>query len=245
MKRTYTITMFLSICVCLLSTNSLDAQNMIQNPGFETGIAAPWVSGNDGSVTVVEEPYEGNYAAFGNVEQYIDLEAGVNYTYSCYVKTSTPDINVWIGIRDMVGAALVSNYQFSHTEYDLATIEFTAPSTGSHRFWVWGQGGSQYHSDNFLLLKEGTTGIFDREVESDKIKISSNNEGVVIDVEQPIQEARLTIHDLSGKEIYTQAISNGNTQVHKSEFSSGSGVFVVSVTTENTRNTSKIGIANY
>ena len=131
--------------------------NLLQNPSFETGNSNFWTRGNgSGPVTIIQDAQDGVYAAQGNVEQLVDLEEGVNYTLTCYVKNLTPDKEVWVGIRDMVKGELVTNYLFSNTTYEKVTIDFTSTSTGSHRFWVWGGGGTEYYSDNFVLLKEGT-----------------------------------------------------------------------------------------
>ncbi|MDQ1097483.1 MULTISPECIES: carbohydrate binding domain-containing protein [Chryseobacterium] len=91
MKKIFTL---LSIAGSLLFTN---AQNLVQNPGFETGTLAPWAAGWNTSYTaptVVSDAHTGTYGANYNATattgffQNINVTAGVQYTLSFWFKVS-------------------------------------------------------------------------------------------------------------------------------------------------------------
>ena len=144
MKKFYTLTLTLFLGVFLFtSVNVMGQTNLLVNPGFETGLAAPWVVQGTNpididSVTV----HSGNYAAHGNVEQYIDLTAGKTYIVKCWAYTTTTNINTWVGVRDLgqTGAAglVARSNPLDSAGYQYIQLEFTAATTGSHRFWCWG-----------------------------------------------------------------------------------------------------------
>ncbi len=225
MKKIYA---FYTACLVVLFSFSLTGQNLLINPSFESGILAPWTPGNNNVVTIVADAQSGDFAANGNIEQIVKMEAGKNYTYSCYVKTSTPDINVWIGVKDLVGDALVKNFKFDWTDYGLATIDFEAPSSGDHRFWVWGQGDADYTSDNFVLLLEGTTtNLFDVDA-GEQIIINTQNSGVMVQLGTYIQDAQISVHDMSGRIVYQADGIQGDNFINENTFAT-SGTYVVAV----------------
>ena len=219
---------FYTACLVVLFSMNLTGQNMLLNPSFESGILAPWTAGNNNIVEIVADAQSGDFAANGNIEQIVSMEAGKNYTYSCYVKTSTPDINVWIGVKDLVGDKLVKNFKFDWTDYQLATIDFEAPSSGEHRFWVWGQGDANYTSDNFVLLLEGTTtNLFDVDA-GEQIIINTQNNGVMVQLGTYIQDAQISVHDMSGRVVYQADGIQGDNFIDESAFAT-SGAYVVAV----------------
>lgn len=234
MEKIYKLSLFTLCCAFLCCTLPLNGQNLLENPDFESGELAPWV----GSPTLVEDAQNGSWAATGNLEQFVNLTGGVNYTLTVYAKNATPDLNVWVGITGDDG--LVKNHLFQNTDYEKQTVDFSPPTDGSYKIWVWGVNGTAYTSDNFVLLAEGTTSVFDNE-ETAKIDIRNNVEGIMIDMDQSIRDAKVLVYDLSGQMIYQRALATGNTLIHTNEWAL-SGIYVVSVQTSRAVKTEKVFI---
>ncbi len=234
------------VAIMLVGAANLSAQNLLGNPSFETGVLAPWVAGNMNVVTIEDDAQSGNFAARGNIEQFVDLEVGANYTYTAYAKCLFDcDVNKWIGIRDEARDFPATNFNFStFNEYGLCTVQFTAQGTGatnSYKIWVFGQGeDDSYITDNTLLLKEGTTSVYDEE-EAKKIQIHNFQGGVKVSIEDFANDARIDIHDLSGQLMYRKMAANGDVVLSNSEFRA-SGMYVVSVHTSKTRKVGKVMI---
>lgn len=243
MNKIYKNSILFLTCVCLFSAANLTAQNLLINPSFETGELVPWTAGNGNIVNIIEGGTDGMYAADGNIEQIVSLEAGKMYTWTTQVRCdSACDKNMWIGIKDLVGDALVTNFNFnSHTDFAEAKIEFEAPSTGNHRFWVWGVAETQYTSDQHLLLAEGTTDITEVEAELNKIEITNNPEGVRVRIDESIDDASIEIYNLTGQMIY-RGKASGDTLINNSEFSA-TGIYVVSVRTDIALKSEKVAIS--
>ena len=234
-----------TLAVCLFCTASLTAQNLLINPSFETGEIVPWTFGNgDTTVMLLEDATQGMYGCRGNIEQLVQVTAGVTYTYSADVKCLAGcGENMWIGIKDVTGDAFVANSSFTDVvAYEERTITFTAGTTGTHRFWVFGQGDADYISDNFLLLAEGTTDVTEVEAELNKIEITNNAEGVMVSIDESINDATIEIYNIAGQEIYRGQALNGTTLINKSEFST-TGIYVVSVRTDKALKSEKVSIS--
>lgn len=228
MEKIYITIKLILVGALILSGTSITAQNLLKNPSFESGVLAPWVAGNNNTVNIVEDPQDGSYAANGNIEQIVSLEEGKEYTFTGYVRNHTPDLNVWAGIRDMVSEALVQNFLITSSDYEQATITFTAVATGDHRFWVWGGAGTDYTSDNFLLLEAGTTNTTELEL-SEQIHISNTQNGIAVKIDNNVKNGIITVLDLSGKTIINRNVVEGMTFIDNSEFSV-SGIYIVKVT---------------
>jgi len=243
MNKLYKKLIFIFVCTLILSTYKLSAQNLILNPGFETGLLVPWTAGNGNTVNIVNDAQEGMWAANGNIEQIVKLEEGVKYTWTCQVKClGGCDKNMWIGVKDLVADALVTNFLFSDfSEYGEAKIEFTASSTGDHRFWVWGVAETNYISDNHVLLKEFTTSLTGTREETNKIQITSKFGGIKVNIEHSIKNAVIDIHDLSGKLVYRKKVTNGDVLINKNEFNAN-GIYIVAVVADQVYKVSKVAI---
>lgn len=246
MNKVYKKMMLSMICLALLGAVNLNAQNLLGNGSFETGELAPWTAGNNNTVNIIEDAHDGMYAAQGNIEQLVQVEAGTEYTYTAMVKClgSCGTDPMWIGIKDVTGDMFVANFGFTdQTEYSLASITFTAGTTGTHRFWVFGQGAADYVADSLVLLAEGTTLVSndDLEPESNKIQITNSLESVKITIDDSIREANVQVHDISGKLIYDNTIGNGTSYINNSEFKA-TGIYVVSVRNKNTLKVEQISI---
>ena len=241
MKRIYTKIKFILICAVFFSATNLIGQNLLLNPSFESGVPAPWEIADD-AFLVDEGAQHGTYALDGNIEQYIDLEANTEYTYTIYVKNLTPDIKVWSGIKNIVDDLPAVNYGIFSTDYELATITITSGSAGSYRFWVWGQGGSHYISDNAVLLKAGTTvGTTDAELE-ENIHISNSQDGIVVKIDSDINNASISVFDLSGRKVMSTVANQGTTIIENREFTT-SGIYVVTVQADRAIKSDKVVIA--
>ena len=219
--------------------------NLIINPSFETGTLDPWIAGNGNTVNLIDGAQEGDFAAQGNVEQIVNLEEGVSYVWTTQVKCLAGcDLNMWIGIRDLVGEALVTNFRFSDfSEFTEVKIEFTAVSTGEHRFWVWGVDGTDYVSDNHVLRRIGviegeTTSTYEIGEDTNKIEIINYNYGLMINVDQELDNAHIFAHDLAGRMVFNRPV-NGQLFIDKSNFNA-TGIYIISVRAGNAIKTQKV-----
>ena len=225
MKKLYTLT--LSVLVFVATT--VTGQNMLTNSGFETGMGAPWVTGGTNPISIDSVTvYEGTYASIGNVEQYIDLVADTNYVLQCWAYNTTPNISTWVGIRDVTpGGALVQNFALDSAGYQYVKIEFTAPSTGSHRFWCWGQANSVYHTDSWVLLKEGTTLTNTNRIDhTDKIQILNQPNQVTVNIEDLTDNAIINVYSINGQLVHTTTTTSNRTIIENSAFGASGSYFV-------------------
>lgn len=115
----------------------VDPDELVQNPGFETGSVAPWggykngVIANGGNVA----PFEGNFS--GRVENgdgsfftIVNVEAGKTYTLSYYSKwADNPPNAAFPVIRNNNGNEILFRTDGTpvSTEWEQTTYEFTVP----------------------------------------------------------------------------------------------------------------------
>jgi len=125
--RSFVITTFL---LSFLFNNSL-SQNLIKNPGFESGTLSPyWPSWSASSAVIIDNSnaIEGNYCAkLGNGDVYlyqpVNLEPNRTYTMKASIKTASGDV-VYFGVSDVwnsAGAYIVYNDK----NYKTASLSFT------------------------------------------------------------------------------------------------------------------------
>lgn len=215
----------------LFTSGTVMGQNLLVNPGFETGDGTPWVSGVTDPITVeTGTVHAGTYAAHGNVEQYIDLVKDSSYVLMCWAYNTTPTINTWVGVRDLglTGpAGLVARSEpLDSAGYEFVKLEFTALTTGSHRFWCWGLAMSDYWSDSWVLLKKGTSLTSIDLPKSDKIEILNQPNQVMINIEEFRQEATINVYELTGKLIHTEMTTNARTILDSNTFGKSGSYFV-------------------
>ena len=243
MKKIYKNSILILLGAFLFCINTVTAQNLMQNSGFESGLITPWVLGGQNNGVVIEDPFEGTYAAKGHLEYYLSgFEEGVFYTWTAQTKclAECSEKNMFIGVKDLV-ADTVTNFNFTlHTDYAEATVIFRG-GVGEHRFFQWGQNAGEYVTDNHLLLKEGTTSTDEFEIEANKILILTNGEGVLLSIDPSIEEADVFIHDISGKLILNTQVGNGMTTIPNSKFST-TGIYPISVRTDKTIKIGKVFI---
>ena len=240
MKRCYFQFIAFTICLSILSSFSLHSQNLLSNPGFESGELAPWFGDNNNVVTIDTAAAEGQYAAIGNAAQNVDLEEGVQYELRCMAKiiSFTGDEKVWIGVRGPT--ALVQNARIFELDWENMAIDFTAPETGTYKIWIWGQGSSSYASDGWTLVVKGTSSVNTQEAR-DKIKISNTLNGVSIDMFNISDKAEILIHDFSGRMIQ-RASTYQSHFIDKSVFPTA-GIYLVSVKTGKLHRVEKVAIS--
>lgn len=247
MKKLYTLVTALCLGAFLFMSSNLTAQNLLVNPGFETGLAAPWVVQGTTPISIDSVTvHSGTYAAHGNVEQYIDLVAGKKYHLVCWAYTTTPNINTWVGVKDLSpGGPLVGRSDaLDSAGYQYIYLELDVINSASHRFWCWGQDGSDYYSDSWVLWEDGTdpmtsTTTIDKD---DKIKIYNDpTVGVSINFEDTYLDATINVMDMTGKVIYSRNATDAQTVISNDEFDA-TGIYVIQVKTDKVRATRKVVI---
>ncbi len=241
MKKFYFHLIVLFVCGFTACSFSVNGQNLLGNPGFESGELSPWFGDNGNTVTLDTAAADGQFAAIGNAAQNVDLEAGVQYELRCKAKiiSVTGEEKVWIGVRGPT--ALVQNARIFETDWEDMAIDFTAPENGTYKIWIWGQGSSSYASDAWTLVVKGTTSVNNREAQ-DKIKITNTYEGVAINMTNLLSEATILVHDFSGRLVYRANTTKTNL-IKRGDFPT-SGIYVVSVITNALHRVEKVAIMN-
>ncbi len=243
MKKIYNLVTVLFTLGCLMFASSMMGQNLLGNPGFETGELAPWFGDNNNIVNIVTDAAVGEYAAEGNAAQNVDLEEGVEYELRCKAKIISvgADEKVWIGVRGPT--ALVKNSQIFEMDWEDMSIDFAAPETGTHKIWIWGQGTSSYASDGWTLVVKGTSSVNDQEAK-DKIKIINGAGGVSINTTNVLSDVKIMVHDFAGRQVYQATTSQSNTLIERAVFPT-SGMYVVSVMTDKIHRVEKVAMMGY
>ncbi|WNJ20574.1 T9SS type A sorting domain-containing protein [Pontibacter sp. G13] len=229
MKKVYDLLTAFFVCACLMSFSSVSGQNLLSNPGFETGALAPWFGDNGSIVTIVEDTIEGSYAAVGNAAQEVALTQGVNYELRCKARiiAAESDQRVWVGVRGPSG--LVQNTELFETTWEDMAIDFTAPETGTFKVWIWGQGSSSYTSDAWTLVVEGTSPTTSIDLEARKyIKILNHVDAISVDMPQLTGAAKIIVRDITGKEVFTTESNQNLVRIDAAQLPAA-GMYIVSV----------------
>ena len=231
-----------------IDSSNLIVNNLLINPDFEGETLSPW---NDNTTNTAmldtADVQNGNQAARGHLEQIVSLEQGESYVWTAQVKCADGcENNMWIGIRDLVAGALVTNFNFKDfNEYAEAKIEFTSNSTGDHRFFVFGQNDANYLSDNHVLVKVGdefTSSTYETGTDAEKIEITNYNHGLMVNVDQTLENGYIFAHDLAGRTVYNSPV-NGQLFIDKSNFNT-TGIYIISVRAGNAIKTQKVFMKN-
>ncbi len=231
-----------------IDSSNLIVNNLLINPDFEDETLSPWNDGTSNTAMIeTEDVQNGEQAALGHLEQIVALEAGESYVWTAQVKcVSGCENGMWIGIRDLIAEALVTNFRFSDfSEYMEAKIEFEATSTGDHRFFVFGQNDAVYLSDNHVLVKVGDEFIsstYEIGTDADKIEITNYQDGLMVNIDPTLRDAHFFAHDLAGKMVDNSPV-NGQTFITKSRFNA-TGIYIISVRAGNAIKTQKVFIKN-
>src|SRR5665213_95096 len=120
---------------------TVHAQNLVQNPGFETGDFPPWVLSGDTSFTSVSSanPHTGIYTAQlgpsssdGFLDQTIPTTIGQNYTVDFWLSngfSGTNDFSASFG--GVTVLSLTNASAFGYTEYTM-NVAATSSSSDMH-----------------------------------------------------------------------------------------------------------------
>ena len=145
----------LRICLLLFLTTICGArngysQNLISNPGFESGSIIPWdIWVGDNSASVIVEAgnqFKGNYCAkMGGKSVYLYqsflLEPNSTYKISAHIKTQQGQV-VYLGAKGFGGAEV--SVAFSDTQYKSDSLVFTTGNNQDNntQIFIWKPDGS-------------------------------------------------------------------------------------------------------
>ena len=184
-------------CLLFFSVTSMDAQNLVVNPGFETSTsttAAPWLTyGNMGYSTVA--PYAGTKSVwFGSsdtgvaaVKQIITgLQPNTRYTATAmYFFSAVGSVTATFGVRNYLTSS-TGDTNLSLTPVlpwtATSTVTFTTGAT-STQAEIYARmelqtAGITAKFDNFSLVLDQTTGL---EKSAVKNNVYSNNSSIVVE----------------------------------------------------------------
>ena len=243
MKKFYNLVTVFFTLGCLMCTCSLTGQNLLMNPGFETGEFDPWFDDNGNGINISTDAAVGEFAAVGNVAQFVNLDEGVEYELRCKAKIISAGAGerVWVGVTPSSG--FLTNFEIFSMDWEDVAIDFTAPESGDTKFWIWGQGSSSYATDAWTLVVKGTSSVNDQEAK-DKIKIINRADGVSVNLTNVLGNAKIMVHDFAGRQLYNASTSQGNTLIEKAVFPT-SGMYVVSVLTDELHRVEKVAMMGY
>jgi hypothetical protein len=247
MKKVFTI---LSITASLVFAT---AQNLVQNPGFETGTLAPWAAGWNTSYTapsVITDTHTGafgaNYAATATTGFYqnVNVTAGQQYTLSFWFKISGTGNGgrIWSNFLDAGdnpinlvsnpdNDPLKTNNQFlpKSTTWQQKVIAFTAPANVNRlQLHLRAYSNSNVSFDDFSLTT-GTLAI--GEVTASKYRLVKNtwvkNDGITFGA----QAKDVKIYNLYGQVVKTASVRE-NEILNVSELQKGNYIITGIVNNE-------------
>ena len=156
---------FLYIILGLFTVNYLFAQNLVKNPGYESGSLSPywdvWPK-NVNPVVVIDtvNVFSGNFSAkLGNDEVYlyqpVNLEPNTTYTVSATIKSDSGD-SILFGVGNVYSSGGSTRY-FSNTNYETQTWSFTTDESPGNdpNIYIWKEVGAGIaRIDSVVLIKE-------------------------------------------------------------------------------------------
>lgn len=160
----------LRICLLVILTSICGiinsySQNLISNPGFESGSILPWdiwVGDNNASAfPEAGNQFSGNYCAKLNgksvfLYQSFSLEPNRKYKISAYIKVQQGQL-AYLGAKGFGGTEV--NVVFSNTQYKWDSLVFTTGSNpgNSTQIFIWKPDGTgSVWVDNVTLLADET-----------------------------------------------------------------------------------------
>jgi hypothetical protein len=163
---------FVLIVFSLLTGSHLFAQNLLKNPGFETGELSPfwgtWPAGSNSSVGIeTSHVYTGNFCATissqeGYLFQPVNLEPNTTYKISATIKTEAGDV-VYFGVKNIWGTTGVS-VVFTATDFSTDSLVFTTgdePGDNQEIYIRKGSGAGGAWMDDLKLTAETTGRLAD------------------------------------------------------------------------------------
>ncbi|NLG83884.1 MAG: hypothetical protein GX493_04590 [Firmicutes bacterium] len=131
--------------VVLERTDPVSGENLLANPGFETGSLAPWQAEWNTSLAGVETnyPYEGRYDAYLHpntfqdvaIYQMVTAPATRKYTLEAFCATNISN-DIWIGV-DVNGQEVGDTYINNDGMYQKYIIEFEATAGAKIKVWYY------------------------------------------------------------------------------------------------------------
>lgn len=156
-------TSFIVGVVFLFLSNYVLSQNLVKNPGFESGVFAPYwniwpKNDSDYAVTDNNNVYVGNFSANLSTEevylyQHVNLEPNTTYILSAAIKTESGEI-VYLGANNFDGEPVTVT--FNHTDYFTDTLYFTTgeiPEDNSSIYIYKTESTGSVWVDNISLTK--------------------------------------------------------------------------------------------
>ncbi|MFP7656149.1 carbohydrate binding domain-containing protein [Chryseobacterium proteolyticum] len=236
MRKIFTI---LSIATSLIFAN---AQNLVQNPGFETGTLAPWAAGWNTAYTAPNITADAHTGSFGanyvptattGFFQNVNITAGTQYTLSFWYKIngSGNGGRIWSNfldagdnpvnlVTDAANDPLRNNNQYlpKSAAWQQKVITFTAPANVNRlQLHLRAYSNSTVSFDDFSL----TTGtLATGEVSVSKHRLVKNtfiqNDGITFGT----QSRDVKIYNMYGQVVKTASVKE-NEVLHVSELQKG------------------------
>ena len=163
--RTFYRTIFVGSVMFLFTVVPVYAQNLVKNPGFETGALLPYWDVWPKKIIPVavietENVFSGNFCARLNGDevylyQPVNLEPNTTYTVSATIKSESGDI-ILFGIGNVYSTGGESR-NFSNTNYETQTWSFTTDESPGNdpKIYVWKEINSGVvWIDSVVLIKE-------------------------------------------------------------------------------------------
>ncbi|KAF0234677.1 MAG: hypothetical protein FD181_3638 [Prolixibacteraceae bacterium] len=161
-----------SIVMCFIALNPGLSQNLVKNPGFETGVFSPywatWTDSINSSFKIdANNAYSGNFCAELTGErvylyQPVNLEPNTTYKLSATIKTESGNLT-FLGANNFDGTQGKS-LEINNTEYKTDTLTFTTGDNpyNNPRVYIWKESGTgSVWIDNFSLVADTTGKIPD------------------------------------------------------------------------------------
>ncbi|MEY8761714.1 carbohydrate binding domain-containing protein [Chryseobacterium tongliaoense] len=247
MKKIFTI---LSLATSLVFAN---AQNLVQNPGFETGALAPWAAGWNTSYTapnVTTDPYMGTYGAnyvataTTGFYQNVNVTAGTQYTLSFWCKASGSGNGgrIWSNFLDAADNPVTltsdastdplrNNNQYlpKNGTWQQKVITFTAPAGVTRlQLHVRAYNNSTVSFDEFSLTT-GTLAV--GEVAPSKYRLIKNtfvkNDGITFGA----QAKDVKVYNMFGQVVKTASVKENET-LSVAELAKGSYIVTGTINNE-------------
>lgn len=148
------------------SVPAMAQQNLVVNPGFETGDFSGWTLVSPSGLTSVgfDDPHSGNFSAgFGSVtssdqlSQTLSTVTGQKYNISFWADNGTPDAKSNT-LRVVFGGTQVFGQPISNTNYQLFTFQNFMATSNSTLFQIYGlNSADRTHLDDISVTAAPST----------------------------------------------------------------------------------------
>lgn len=158
--RFYLLTGVFFLCIL----NDVFSQNLVKNPGFETGLLTPFwrnysMELSPSSSNDANNVFEGEFCAkleSGNVYFYqpVNLEPNTTYKISVAIKTESGD-SILFGVSNVYSEGGESIYFLNDTNYETVSLTFTTDESPGNQpnIYIWKDVESGIvWADNFVMI---------------------------------------------------------------------------------------------